>query len=121
MFRLGIIEESIENSEILKMAQKNFVSQRIEHISEDEYSAWHINEYQVPDDKIRELLDILKDNIKATWYIHAFNDKTLFVVLRGKWFELSRKKDESWNEMIEYGTKIAQVESYYLESIPLHI
>ncbi len=36
-----------------------------------------------------------------TWYIHAFNEEKLYVVLSGKWFEIALHKDESWNEMIE--------------------
>ena len=45
----------------------------------------------------------------------------LYVVLSGKWFEIALHKDESWNEMIEYGVNHAKVERRFLESIPLHI
>ena len=121
MFRMGIIEESLENREILKMFEKYFISQRIEHVPEDEYPTWHTNEYHIPEEEIQELLDTLKEQIKTTWYIHTFNDKTLFVVLQGRWFEIALKKDESWNDMIEYGVKNAKVERRYLENIPIHI
>ena len=121
MFRMGIIEESIENREILKKLEKYFISQRIENVPEDEYPVWHINEYQVAEDKIIDVADMLKQHIKETWYCHAFSSERLIAVLKGKWFEISLKRDETWDEMIEYGARQANVERRYLETIPLHI
>lgn len=121
MFRLGIIEESLENKEILEVLKPYFVSQYVENVPENECPIWHTNEYHVAKEKICELLDLLKDDLKITWYIHAFNEEKLYVVLSGKWFEIALHKDESWNEMIEYGVNHAKVERRFLESIPLHI
>lgn len=121
MFRLGIIEESLENKDILEILKPYFISQYIENVPEDECPIWHTNEYHVDEDKICEFLDMLKDVLKPTWYIHAFNEEKLYVVLNRKWFEISLHKDESWNEMIEYGVNCAKVERCFLESIPLHI
>lgn len=59
--------------------------------------------------------------MKTTWYIHAFDEDKLYVVLSEKWFEISLYKDESWSEMIEYGVNCAKVERRFLESIPLRI
>lgn len=121
MFRLGIIEESLENNDILEVLKSYFISQYIENVPEDECPVWHRYEYHVPEDKICELLDLLKDVLKPTWHSHAFNEKKLYVVLIGKWFEIALHKDESWSEMIEYGVKYAKVERRFLESIPLRI
>ena len=121
MFRLGIIEESLEHTKTLELVKPYFFSQRIENVQENEYQIWHTNEYHVPDEKIEELLNILKDEIKLTWYVHAFSDSQLFVVLRGKYFVVSLQRDDTWNVMIEYGEKMANVESHYLETIPLHV
>ncbi len=121
MYRLGIIEESLESKEVLELIKPCFISQYIENVPEDEYPVWHTNEYHVGEDKIYGLMDILKDALKETWYIHAFNEEKLYVVLRGKWFQIALYKDDSWNEMIEYGVKEAKVERRFLESIPLHI
>jgi len=121
MYRLGIIEESIDNKDILCGLTPYFVSQRIENVPEDECPVWHINEYQVAEDKIKNVADMLKQHIKETWYCHAFSDERLIAVLKGKWFEISLIRDETWNEMIEYGTVHANVERRYLETIPLHI
>lgn len=57
-----------------------------QNIPEDECPIWNTNEYHVEEDKICELLDMLKDVLKITWYIHAFNEEKLYVVLSGKAF-----------------------------------
>ncbi len=121
MFRMGIIEESLEDKAVLKNLEECLVSQCIENVPGDEYPIWHVNEYHIPEQRIWKLLDMLKNQIRKTWYIHAFNDKTLLVVLWGRWFEIALERDESWDDMIEYGVKVAEVKQRYLESIPLHI
>ena len=121
MFKLGIIEESLKDIKVLNMVKQYLFSQRIEQIPEDEYPVWHTNEYHIPDEKLKDLLEILKDEVKETWYIHAFNDKQLFVVLKGRYFMLSLNRDYSWNEMIEYGVNEAKVERRFLENVPLHV
>ena len=55
MYRLGIIEESIDDRNILSGLASCFVSQRIENALEDECPIWHINEYHVANDKILSL------------------------------------------------------------------
>ena len=121
MFTLGVIEESLENNQVLEIIKPYFFSQRIENVPEDECPVWHTNEYRVPDEKIKDLLEMLKNEVKLTWYIHTFSDKTLFVILKGKYFELSVKRDKTWNEMIEYGVNKCNVEKHFLENIPLHV
>ena len=121
MYRLGIIEESIDNKDVLDELATYFVSQRIENVPEDECPVWHINEYHVSDDRIVDIADALKRHIKKTWYCHAFSHEKLLVVLEGKWFAISLVRDETWDEMIEYGVNKANVERGYLETIPLHI
>ena len=121
MFHLGLIEESLNSRKPLKTLEPCFVSQRIEHVPGDEYPVWHTNEYHVPEDQIAAVLNLLKVYIKPTWYIHAFNDKTLYVVLIDQYFDISLQKDETWHEMIDYGVKVAKVAPQYLENIPLRI
>lgn len=121
MFKLGVIEESLEDKEILNVLYEYFVSQRIQNIPDDEFPVWHTNEYHVDEREIESILEILKENIKLTWYCHAFSTETMYVVLRGERFEISLRKDETWNAMIKYGTQIAKVEREYLENISLYI
>lgn len=75
MFRLGVIEESLINKQILNDLNRHFISQRLQEVPDDEFSIWHINEYHVDDSEIEKLLDILKEQIDMTWYCHAFNEK----------------------------------------------
>lgn len=121
MYRLGIIEESVDDRDILCVLKPYFISQRIENVPEDECPVWHINEYHVVENAIENIADMLKKHIKETWYCHAFGDEKMFVVLAGRWFPISLKRDETWDEMIEYGVCVAKVERGYLETIPLHI
>lgn len=121
MYKLGIIEESLKERKILDMLKPYFVSQRIENVPEDEFPIWHINEYHVSADKMDEILDMLKEKIKVTWYSHAFNAEKLYVVFSGKYFTISPEKDQTWNDMMEYGASVAKVERSFLETIPLHI
>lgn len=121
MYNLGIIEESICDREVLHILESYFISQRTENVPEDEYPTWHINEYHVDGEKMEEVADLLKKHIKETWYGHAFSNEQLLVILKDKWFKISLKRDETWDEMIQYGMEHAKVERCYLESIPLHI
>ena len=121
MYRIGIIEESLDDTKILN-AYKNYIhSSRVEEMPEDEFLIWHINEYHVPNDKMAELGLILSEHIKLTWYIHAFNENELIIIFKGKSFKISTEEDDTWNSMIEYGVKIAQVERHFLENIPLKV
>lgn len=121
MYRLGIIEESINGRNILNDLAPYLVSQRIENVPEDECPVWHINEYHVAESEIADIANMIKNYIKQTWYCHAFNDEKMYVVLTERWFQISLKRDETWDEMVEYGVNEAKVERGYLETIPLHI
>ena len=72
----------------------------------------------VKDAKGNELLEM---NILWDGIIGERIGKSLAAVLKGKWFEISLIRDETWEEMIEYGAVHANVERRYLETIPLHI
>lgn len=121
MFKLGIIEESLEHPEALESVKQYFFSQRVEAIPGDKYPVWHVNEYHVPDEIMVELAEALKWEVKRTWYAHAFSSDRLLVILPGKRFGISLLRDSTWDEMIEYGVSIAQVERHFLENIPLRI
>ena len=121
MFRLGIIEESLVDKDVLNSLEKYYVSQRLQSVPEDEFPIWHINEYHLNDTIFESVLDLLIWQIKKTWYCHAFSDEKLYVILRGKWFVVSLERDDTWNDMIEYGINVAEVEEFYLEHIPLHV
>ena len=121
MYRLGIIEESLNDRNVLKELEPFFISRRTEAVPDDPCPLWHINEYHVPDHKIAAIAERLQMHVMPTWYIHAFSESNLIVVLTDAAFEMSLHRDDTWNKMIAYGERVAHVEHRYLESIPLHI
>ena len=72
------------------------------------------------DTRPKRTMSVLEQQIKHTWYMHAFNDEKLIVVLYGKSFFISLHKDATWDEMIAYGESV-DVERRYLENIPLRV
>jgi len=120
MFRLGVIEESLESLDALALLKPFFFSQRIDELPKETPPIWHVNEYHVPADKITDLSHILEQQVKPAWYIHAFNDEKLIVILQGKSFCISLRKDKTWDEMIAYGESV-NVEKRFLEDIPLAV
>jgi hypothetical protein len=90
-------------------------------VPDDIEPVWHTNEYHVPDNTIEEILLFLAPEVKLTWYIHAFSEDKLYVVLKDKIFDISPSKDETWDEMIKYGIEYARVEACFLEKIPLYV
>ena len=120
MYRLGVIEESLESLDALDVLKPFYISQRLEEVPEDPSPIWHTNEYHVPDSQLIDLLPILEQQVKTTWYIHAFNDEKLIVILRGKSFCISLHRDKTWDAMIVYGQS-SHVENRYLENIQLSV
>jgi len=52
--------------------------------------------------KIEKLQDVMDD---GTWYNHFYNDDTLIVVFKNRFFKVGKEK-ESWKEIIEYGLSL---------------
>lgn len=121
MYRLGIIAESLKDISVLDTIKDCLFAEREEYVPNDSYPHWHIKEYRLEDGRIEEIAQILKENIKETWYIHAFDETSMIVILKGRYFILPLKRDKSWKEMIKYGVKVAKVKKNYLKSVPLHI
>lgn len=121
MYKLGVIEESLKSKNLLETLKPYLYSQKIENVPTDTVPVWHTNEYHLQEDELLSLIDTLKDNIKETWYIHAFDDEKLYVILPGKYFCISPKRDKTWKDMIKYGVKVGKVDKKFLKNIPLHI
>jgi len=120
MFRLGVIEESLENPDVLALLRPFLFSRLTAQVPGDACPVWHTNEYRVPDDRMAGLPPVLETAVKPTWYIHAFDENELIVVLRGRSFHVSPHKDATWDAMIAYGVSV-DVDRRYLENIPLDV
>lgn len=117
MYRMGLIAESLFHKEVIDKWKENVVNTKIQEVEGDEEPVWHTYELQFPEKDILNIIEELKNEIKPTWYVHTFNEENLFVIMKDKYFQLPLERDESWNEMIEYGSKVARIDPYYLESI----
>ena len=120
MYKLGIIEEIPCSKNMFDSLECWLAKQRVEEVPGYTVSVWHINEYHVPDFELPGYLPVLENRALPVWYIYAFNRDALIVVLKGKSFEISRVKDDSWNEMIEHGESVG-VERRYLENISMRV
>jgi len=70
---------------------------------------WNIKRYCIPKDNLINILPNLETAfVNGEWYIHFFseNSNELIVILKDKSFFISKEKDDSWNDMIEYGEKV---------------
>ena len=120
MFTLGIIEESLASMDVLDSLRPYLFSQRMEEIPGDAVPVWHTNEYHLPAEALSGFLPTLEQNVLPSWYVHAFNDDCLLVILSGKTFTVSQTRDHTWDDMIAYGESV-QVERRFLENIPLRV
>jgi hypothetical protein len=104
----GIIEESLIDQSVLNKIKKYLKKTRIEKRKNEKPSEWHVNEYHLPFSVFEKIKIELETNTKKEWYIHAFNlnINKLIVIFKNKSFEISIKKDQTWNEMIEYGKSV---------------
>lgn len=116
-----IILESLVDPSVLEPFKAFVVSSRTAEVQDFVPSRWHIHRYRMPIDQVKARIPRLENNIdKNQWYIHFYSedDNQMFVVLSGRTFELPKRKDAAWNEMIAYGEKVG-VGRRWTENIPV--
>ncbi|MCB9027102.1 MAG: hypothetical protein H6625_12335 [Bdellovibrionaceae bacterium] len=104
-----IILESLNSKSILRPFAPFQIKERIVEMPEEAEKTWHVYRYKIPMQDLTPLLSSLeKGLVNGEWYIHFFSEKNnqLFVVLKNKTFKISKVKDSSWDQMIEYGEKV---------------
>ncbi len=104
----GIIEESLIDKVILIRIKQYLKKTRIEKRLNENPPKWHVNEYHIPAIELDDIIPLLEKTINREWYIHAFNlnDKNLIIIFKEKSFRISLSRDETWDEMIEYGKSV---------------
>jgi len=122
IYTCGIIEESLNDTEILSKISKFLYKSRVAKMPSEEPDTWHIHEYHLPEADLELLIPDLQQHTKEGWYSHAFNIERskLYVILKGKSFILPTEKDGSWDEMISYGESVG-CESRWTKNIPLRV
>jgi hypothetical protein len=122
MYTCGIIKESLNDISMLSKISVFLFKTRLQKLPDEEPDIWHVNEYHIIESDLISLLPKMIENIKEGWYIHAFNIEAnkLYVVLKGKYFVLPTKKDNSWDEMIMYADSVG-CEERWTKNIPLRV
>ena len=123
MFKCAIIEESLADTSILKTIENHKFTEYYSSGNDDGYPVWCITGYLFTEEKLLEVMDLLKNIIEPEWYAHAFNEQKdiLYVVLKGRVFKLPCiRENGKWDEMINYGQSIG-IERKWTENIPLRI
>ena len=122
MYTCGIIVESLQETGVLQDLQACFEKERLQEVPDEPELLWHVRQYAIPRDQLRSLLPRLAEAIKPGWYIHLFNiaDNVLYVVLRGRFFKLPTRRDESWEPMITYGQNVGLARKW-TENVPLRV
>jgi len=124
MYRLGVIEESLDDQAIVSSLAPYAISRMVQEVPGDQVPLWHSNVYRIPDGEAERLIPLLVEHILPSWYIHLFRDDaddgSMTVILQGKSFVISRTKGGSWQNMLEYADSVG-VGRRYTENIPLDI
>lgn len=118
MWRGVIIEESLEDKSLLKLAKidetkKSTLENEEEERKRDKSSPSRLSDgeagiltfhkIELLDDKKAEFLKMARTAIKDTFYLHVCKNGVMIVVYRNKVFEFSKNETGKINEAREYG------------------
>lgn len=91
-----IIEQSLDDQSIFDMVPT------VKMKSEEEDWKEHIIE--IPEEKIDEIVEFLKQHIKPAWYAHLIKKDQIKVIFKDKSFDV--KEGESYEKIENYGVSI---------------
>lgn len=116
MYHSIIIEESLENSEILK----NYTILKTKFKPEEN---WHLHIVEIPEPiekAIKEIQEVMVTD--EPYYFHIYNEgKTLIVIFKDKVFHLNPNDESTWQEARGYGAKKLNIPSEELDFFPRKI
>ena len=113
-----IIEESLENSEVLKKVKiiKTKVAKVTEKHKTPGIMQWTMHTIEIPEEKAdsiaKELCKSL--NSKHSWYADFKNDEFHYVIFRNRIFKVDRSKKEQYDEVTRYGISLG-IPDYQLD------
>ncbi len=102
MWRGVIIEESLEDKSLLKLA-KIVETKKSTFESEKEAGTLTFHKIELPDIEKEEFLNAARKAIKDRFYLHLCKGGVMIVVYQNKSFEFSKKDTDKINEAREYG------------------
>lgn len=91
-----VIEQSLDNQSLFDMVP----TLRMKSEEED----WTEHIIEVPEDKINDVINFLKQNLKSGWYTHLVKGKQMIVVYKDKDFRI--KEGDDFALIREYGLSI---------------
>ncbi len=113
-----IIEESLENSEVLKKVK--ITKTKIEKVTEKDKTPWikqwTLHTVEIREDKadsIAKELDRALDS-KHDWYADFKNDSYHYIIFKNKIFKIDRSKKEQYDEAVRYGISL-KIPDYQLD------
>jgi hypothetical protein len=118
-----IILESLVPSTDLSPYRKHLVKERVVEIPKESVPLWHIQRYRLPRSKVLEITAMLSHSLASgEWYVHFFGEQgnELYVVLSSRVFLLPKRKDSSWEAMMQYGESVG-IGRRWTESIPVEL
>lgn len=116
-----IIIESLSDNSIIQKLEPYRIKSRMAEMPNEPVKLWHIHRYCIDEPTLLKMLPEIEAAIdKGAWYVHFYSDlgNKMLVIFKGKHFLVSKRKDSSWESMIQFGESIG-VERRWTESIPI--
>jgi hypothetical protein len=110
LFEGVIIEESLEDSSILK--QLKIVSTKVEPVTESHktpwISKWTMHTVEIPEDQAQAMAEEIGKALdsKHNWYADFKNNVSHYIIFSNKVFFIDRKSKEQYDEAKKYGISL---------------
>ena len=116
-----IIQESLENTEVLKKVK--IVSTEIEQVTDEHKTPWikqwTLYTVEIPENRADEIAKELSKSLdsKHSWYADFKSDSIHFVIFRNKVFKIDRTSKEQYNQATKYGISLG-IPAYQVDFSP---
>lgn len=120
-YRGTIIEESLENVNVLQ--EVKILSTKVEKVTEEHKTPWikqwTLHAVEIPEDQADNIAEKLSQALDSehSWYADFKNDKTHYIIFRGKVFRVDRSKKEQYDEVTKFGVLLG-IPDYQLDFSP---
>lgn len=107
-----IIEESLENTEVIKKV--TILSTEVEEVTESFKTPWlkqwTLHKVEIEEDKADEVAEDISKCIDTehshSWYADYKNDKWHYIIFPNKIFKIGRADEDGYQEAREYGMSL---------------
>ncbi|MEK7063489.1 MAG: hypothetical protein AAB955_02240 [Patescibacteria group bacterium] len=112
MFKGVIIEESLEDTSVLKGLHvlKTEVVQTTEKSNTPWLRRWTLHEVEIPEERAAEVADTLSSLIDRehaqAWYADFSDEETHYIIFRGRVFAVDCSRQDEYDAVNEYGRSL---------------